>query len=142
MKSKKLRVLPCATTGIAAELLIEGATVHRRFGIPNNVKNDTSPRLARHSNYAQLLDAAQLIIIDEVSMQDRYVLEYLDRLLRSISEHHGHLPFGGKAVVIGGDWKQLMPVIRGKDEANQFARSVKSSQLFRCLAFPFLFQST
>lgn len=131
MKSQRLRVLPCATTGIAAELLIEGSTVHRRFGVPNDVKHDTQPRLQRHSNYAQLLDAAQLIIIDEVSMQDRYVLEYLNRLLQSISEHHGDLPFGGKAMIIGGDWKQLMPVIPGKDEANQFARSVKSSQLYR-----------
>jgi ATP-dependent DNA helicase PIF1 len=131
MKAKGLRVLPCATTGIAAELLIEGSTVHRRFCVQNDVKHDTQPRMARHSNYAMLLDAAQLIIIDEVSMQDRYVLEYVDKLLRSISEHHSKLPFGGKAVIIGGDWKQLMPVIPGKDEANQFARSVKSSQLYK-----------
>lgn len=131
MKAQRLRVLPCATTGIAAELLIEGSTVHRRFGVPNDVKHDTQPRIPRHSNYSMLLNAAQLIIIDEVSMQDRYVLEYLDRLLRSITEHYSHIPFGGKAIIIGGDWKQLMPVVPGKDEANQFARSVKSSQLYR-----------
>jgi hypothetical protein len=133
MKSQKLRVSPCATTGIAAELLIEGATVHRRFGIANDITHDTKPRVALHSDFALIMDAAQLIIIDEVSMQDRFVLEYLDRLLRSISPEYSDLPFGGKAIVLGGDWKQLMPVIPGGDEAKQFARSVKSSQLYRLL---------
>jgi ATP-dependent DNA helicase PIF1 len=127
-KAKKLRVLPCATTGIAAQLLIEGATAHRRFGVPNNVEHDTVSRIECHSKYASVLRAAQLIIIDEVSMQDRYVLEYIDRLYKDIMG--SRLPFGGKAIVIGGDWKQLMPVIPGKGPEEQFERSVKRSKLF------------
>jgi hypothetical protein len=63
-------------------------------------------------------------------MQDRYVLEYVNRLLKAISKNNSKLPFAGKVVIIGGDWKQLMPVIpRGSSEV-QFARSVKSSRLF------------
>lgn len=131
MKAKKLRVLPCASTGIAAELLIEGATAHRKFGVPNDVKGDTKPRIARHSSYAAVLDAAQAIIIDEVSMQDRWVLEYIDRELRAISSNYEDLPFGGKVIVLGGDWKQLMPVIPRANSDGQYARSVKCSDLFR-----------
>jgi ATP-dependent DNA helicase PIF1 len=77
------------------------------------------------------LDAAQLIIIDEISMQDRYVLEFVDRQLRDISPKYSHLPFAGKAIVIGGDWKQLMPVIAGGNSEVQCSRSVKLSRLFR-----------
>jgi len=131
MKARGMRVLATATTGIAATLLSDGTTVHMRFNVPNNVDHDTPSRIDRHSHYAAVLDAAQLLIIDEVSMQDRYVLEYVDRLLRSISPHHKDLPFGGKAIVISGDWKQLMPVIPGATEEMQFERSVKSSKLYR-----------
>jgi hypothetical protein len=96
-------VLACATTGIAAELLIDGATVHRTFGIPNELEGDTESNLVRHSRFAQVLDAAQVIIVDEVSMQDRYVLEYMDRALRSICKKEvAHLPFAGKTIVLGG----------------------------------------
>jgi ATP-dependent DNA helicase PIF1 len=133
MKSQKMRVLPCASTGIAAELLIDGGTVHRRFSVPNDVNKDDAPRVPRHSNYAAVLDAAQLIIIDEISMQDRYVLEYVDRQLRDISAKYHHLPFAGKTIVIGGDWKQLMPVIPGGNSEVQCSRSVKNSRLFRCI---------
>jgi hypothetical protein len=131
MKSQKMRVLPCASTGIAAELLIDGGTVHRRFSVPNDVSKDEPMRIPRHSNYAAVLDAAQLIIIDEISMQDRYVLEFVDRQLRDISVKYSDLPFAGKAIVIGGDWKQLMPVIPGGNNEVQCSRSVKNSRLFR-----------
>jgi len=126
-----LKALACASTGIAAELLIDGATAHRRFGIPNTVKTGDIPKIDRHSSFASVLDAAQLLIIDEVSMQDRAVIEYIDRVLRIISTDHEDLPFGGKVVVLGGDWKQLMPVIPGKGSDVQYAFSVKNSLLFR-----------
>ena len=115
--------------------------------MPNDVQGDTKPRIARHSAFAALLNKAQVIIIDEISMQDRFVLEYVDKLLREISGTHGDLPFGGKAVVIGGDWKQLLPVIPGKGSEAQFERCVKSSHLFRqtlltqILSHNYLFQS-
>jgi ATP-dependent DNA helicase PIF1 len=132
MKASGLKILPCATTGIAATLLIEGSTVHRRFNVPIDVQSDTPPKMDRHSNYAALINAAQVIVIDEVSMQDRYVLEYLDRLLRSICGPQFHdIPFGGKIMIIGGDWKQLLPVIPGKGSEVQFTRSVKSSSLWK-----------
>lgn len=126
-----MRVLACATTGIAAELLIEGSTVHRRFGVPNNLQIDDPVRIARHSAFAMVLDSAQVIIIDEISMHDRAVLEYIERTLRAISAEFGDLPFAGKVVVLGGDWKQLMPVIPGAGSEKQYLHSVKNSPLFR-----------
>ena len=128
--------MSCASTGIAADLLIDGATAHRRFGVKNNVKRNDEPKINRHTRFADILDAAQLVIIDEVSMQDRAVLEYIDKLLRYVclSPELKKLPFAGKVIVLGGDWKQLMPVVPGKGAAEQANHSFKNSHLFRWAA--------
>jgi hypothetical protein len=34
-------------------------------------------------------------------------------------------------VVLGGDWKQLMPVIPGGNDYAQFCASVKNSEFFK-----------
>ena len=133
MKAKKLKVLPCASTGIASELLNEGTTAHRRFGIPNSVKSDDEPKIDRHSRFAAVLNVAHAIIIDEISMQDRAVLEYIDKSLRQVAptQELRSTPFGGKVVVLGGDWKQLMPVVIGAGNEKQAQRSVKNCSLFK-----------
>ena len=125
-------------------MLIDGATAHRRFGVKNNVKRDDVPKINRHTRFADILDAAQLVIIDEVSMQDRAVLEYIDKLLRYVclSPDLKKLPFAGKVIVLGGDWKQLMPVVPGKGAAEQANHSFKNSHLFRSALLRFAFSIT
>lgn len=42
----------------------------------------------------------------------RHVLFYVDKLFKDIVERkYRHLPFGGKIILLGGDWKQLTPVV-------------------------------
>uniref|UniRef100_A0A453R0B5 ATP-dependent DNA helicase n=1 Tax=Aegilops tauschii subsp. strangulata TaxID=200361 RepID=A0A453R0B5_AEGTS len=52
---------------------------------------------------------ASLIIWDEVAMTKRQAVETLDRLLQDIMECS--LPFGGKVVGFGGDFRQVLPVV-------------------------------
>ncbi|KAL3084144.1 hypothetical protein niasHS_008613 [Heterodera schachtii] len=66
-----------------------------------------------------------------ISMQNKDVLEFVDRLLRSVAQDKlKEIPFAGKVVVIGGDWKQLTPVIPGGSDRHQLEASVKNSTLF------------
>lgn len=48
-------------------------------------------------------------------MMHRHCFEALDRSLRDMlrNENNGRLdiPFGGKVVVLGGDFRQILPVI-------------------------------
>jgi hypothetical protein len=61
-------VAACATTGIAAELLFEGTTVHRRFGpIPQDLSSESDSLIDLESEKANVIRAADVIIIDEVS---------------------------------------------------------------------------
>lgn len=57
-------MVACATTGIAALLLIGGGTVHRQFRITNDVDKNTPPRISAESLDAERLRNAELIIID------------------------------------------------------------------------------
>lgn len=61
-------VIAAASTGIAALLLIGGATAHRQFYIPNDVDNDTMPSINFESTKAEQLRKASLIIIDVIHL--------------------------------------------------------------------------
>nr|XP_051207578.1 uncharacterized protein LOC127323481 [Lolium perenne] len=61
------------------------------------------------SGTAELLKQASLVIWDEVAMTKRQAVETLDRSLQDIMECP--LPFGGKVVIFGGDFRQVLPVV-------------------------------
>ena len=116
MRHQKMGVITCASTGIAALLLSSGTTAHRALSVPNDVDSSTAPRIKYESAFGKKLREAKLLIIDEVSMVNKDVLEYIDRTLNDLQPKdqpkiEGN--FGGKVVVLGGDWKQLLPVIEG-----------------------------
>ena len=56
-----------------------------------------------------LLRKAAMIISDEVAMTRREAVETLDRSLQDIMESSE--PFGGKVMVFGGDFWQVLPVV-------------------------------
>jgi len=53
-----------------------------------------------------------IIIGDEAPMAHKFCFEPLDKSSRDImsSLNHVQSPFGGKVVVFGGDFKQILPV--------------------------------
>jgi len=82
------------------------------------------------TNLAELLSQTDLIIWDEALMTNRQCFEALDRSLRDIlCENDTELcdvPFGGKVVVLGGDPKQILPVIENANKA-QIINAFKES---------------
>ncbi|MCI09934.1 ATP-dependent DNA helicase PIF1, partial [Trifolium medium] len=59
---------------------------------------------------AHLIRRAKLIIWDEAPMMHKHCFEAVDRTLRDIMNEKRY-PFGGKVVVLGGDFRQILPVI-------------------------------
>uniref|UniRef100_A0A914YJA8 ATP-dependent DNA helicase n=1 Tax=Panagrolaimus superbus TaxID=310955 RepID=A0A914YJA8_9BILA len=126
MKNKK--VLACASTGIAATLLKHGMTAHSALYIPKELNSESRTRIGAHTEKGQFLNALDLLIIDEVSMLHKEVLKYIDRTLRTI-KNNDEL-FGGVTVLIGGDWKQLTPVVPRGQPSQVIEASVKSWEEF------------
>ncbi|XP_024190810.1 uncharacterized protein LOC112194807 isoform X4 [Rosa chinensis] len=102
-------VLATASSGIAANILPGGRTAHSRFKIPLNVDASSMCSISKQSALAQLVQDSTAIIWDEAPMTHRHVFEALDRTFRDIMDVD--LPFGGKIMIFGGDFRQVLPVI-------------------------------
>lgn len=62
-----------------------------------------------NSPIPELLKATSLIIWDEAPMTHRYAFEALDRTLQDIMQNTR--VFGGKVMLFGGDFRQVLPVV-------------------------------
>ena len=104
-----------ASSGVASLLLPGGRTAHSRFKIPIDLDDNSICDIKRGNKLAKLLVETSLIIWDEALMTNKQCFEALDRSLRDIMsetvKEASDIPFGGKVIVLGGDPKQILPVI-------------------------------
>ena len=101
-----MRVVPCATSALAASLMGHCRTAHTTFKIPMNLDDSTVIRMnSKHKEFLRSIDA---FIWDEVSMAHKWAVDAVDRLLRDL--HRNDRPFGGVPILFVGDFRQLLPV--------------------------------
>ena len=115
---ENLPVMATASTGIAANLLPRGQTLHSALRIPKGVTADARPTLEGHTQIAARLRRLAVLIVDEVSMLHRDVLNFAEMTLRELwpREHpRRQLPFGGTPIILSGNWAQLKPVVRHRE---------------------------
>ncbi|CAJ0600247.1 unnamed protein product [Cylicocyclus nassatus] len=78
-----------------------------------------------------MLRDVDVIVWDEISMQTRYAVECVDRLLRDVAAPDNRSqPFGGVVMVFGGDWCQFLPVIPGATKVDTIHATLKLSALW------------
>ncbi|XP_044591985.1 uncharacterized protein LOC123270113 [Cotesia glomerata] len=129
LKSQGKVVSTMAYTGIAATLLPNGKTVHKTFGLPVPMFSDSSSNVKPNSNQGRYLKSVDVFIWDEAPMSPRYSLEIIDRTLRHIMNID--VPFGGKMMILGGDFRQLLPVLTHATRSEMVNLSIKYSHLWR-----------
>lgn len=122
------KVSTMAFTGIAATLLPNGKTIHRTFGLPVPLFNDSVSNIKLGSKEAKVLEETDLFIWDEAPMSLRYTLDIINRLLRDIMNND--LPFGGKIFILGGDFRQLLPVLIHGTRDKTISLSIEYSSLW------------
>lgn len=69
--------------------------------------------LITHRSETNLVKEASLIIWDESPMMSKHCFESLDRSLNDIVRSERNKPFGGKVVIFGGNFRQVLPIIHG-----------------------------
>lgn len=133
LRSQQKIVLAVASSGVASLLLPGGRTAHSRFKIPCDLDEPTICEIKRGTMLAELIQATSLIIWDEALMTSRRAFEAVDRSLRDIqavcNPTASSLPFGGKVVVLGGDLRQILPVIEGGSRADIINAAIVNSPL-------------
>ncbi|RCN33554.1 hypothetical protein ANCCAN_20619 [Ancylostoma caninum] len=133
LEKQNKSVLCVASTGIAATLMIRGRTAHSTFCLPiKNLSSTSVARVEASSPLGTTLREVDLIIWDEVSMQNKYAIECVDRLLRDMAapSNAAH-PFGGVIIVLGGDWCQFLPVVPGGSPQDIMDVTLKKSYLWK-----------
>ena len=116
LRSHSLPVSSCASTGIAATI-INGCTSHKLLGVPMELEHDTHSLHSANCKAADLLRQSSCIIWDEAPASQCCVLELCNRFLQDICS--SALPFEGKTILAGGDWRQTPPVVvRGTNAQN------------------------
>jgi len=104
-----MKVACAAWTGIAATLMTDGQTVHSLFKLPVPMLENSTCNVSTTSAQAEQLKGVHLFVIDEASMIPMHALHAIDRCLRDITQNTR--PFGGKTLLLGGDFRQVLPVV-------------------------------
>ena len=109
-KHSEKNIIKCAPTGVAA-LNIGGSTIHRTFGVPVRLLGKSDVCTSRDK--LDVLEKADVILIDEISMCRIDVFEYVLRSLRRIG-------IKNKQLILVGDFYQLPPVLNEEREGEAF----------------------
>ncbi|KAL3648627.1 hypothetical protein CASFOL_005030 [Castilleja foliolosa] len=135
LRSKGHIVLNVASSGIASLLLPGGRTAHSRFGIPLNPHEGSDCNIRKGTPLADLMIRCKLIIWDEAPMMHKHCFEAVHNSLQDIMEdvHSANKdkPFGGKTVVFGGDFRQILPVVPKGTRQNIVNATINSSYLWK-----------
>ncbi|GMF48415.1 unnamed protein product [Phytophthora fragariaefolia] len=118
-----------ASSGIAALLLMGGRTAHSTFKIPLKLDEKSVCSIHKPSKLKKLFQETSLIIWDEPPMTHRHAFEDVDRSLRDVLNNDED-PFGGKTVVLSGDFRQILPAVVRGTPAETIDACLKSSHLW------------
>uniref|UniRef100_A0A1I7T222 ATP-dependent DNA helicase n=1 Tax=Caenorhabditis tropicalis TaxID=1561998 RepID=A0A1I7T222_9PELO len=128
LSAKGRKVICVSHTGIAACLLPNGCTAHRKFSIPLEVSDVMACRVSFGGPEAEKLSQTDCIIWDEVCMTDRRILDAVNILFQQLK--NSTLPFGGVMMIFGGDWRQILPIVETAKSFGVIKYTLKNSLLF------------
>nr|XP_016500722.1 PREDICTED: ATP-dependent DNA helicase PIF3-like [Nicotiana tabacum] len=126
--SRGMIALATTTSGVAAAILSGGRTTHSRFDIPLQTTDTTITDMSKQNGGATLIRKSKLIIWDEAHMANHQTIETVDRSFRDIMDINE--PFGGKVMVFGGDFRQVLQVVPKFTRAETINTSLVKSYLW------------
>nr|GEV76490.1 DNA helicase [Tanacetum cinerariifolium] len=115
--------------GIASLLLPSGRTAHSRFKLPLELPKESLCRITNNTQLGKLLANTDLIIWDEAPMNNQCCFEAIDRSLRDIIDKPSSL-FNEKSVLLGGDFRQTIPVKKGASKIKVISSCISESELW------------
>ncbi|XP_076066096.1 uncharacterized protein LOC143039740 [Oratosquilla oratoria] len=126
VRSKRGIALAVASSGIVATVLHGGRTAHNMFKIPLMESHELrSCSIKKNTQMSKLLGMCSLIVWDEVVMANKNMLLAVDITLRgllSANEFMGGIPF-----VCAGDFRQILPVVKGGGSNQEISATIKNT---------------
>ncbi|GBN54970.1 hypothetical protein AVEN_216338-1 [Araneus ventricosus] len=128
VRGKGDQAIAVASTGIAATLLTGGRTAHSIFKIPLTLNVTSTCNLKPNTSEAKILLDAKVIVWDEAPMTHVHAFLAVDRLLKDLTKCDE--PFGGKIILLGGDFRQVLPVILRGSRSLTVSGCIKKHRLW------------
>ena len=120
-----------APTGIAA-INVNGATLHSFFLFKPGLLTPESLEEIGNKSRRALIRKVKTIVIDEISMVRSDVFAAIDARLRSLARGGScEKPFGGKQIILVGDFFQLPPVVKSETEDNYLRQELGGYYAFQ-----------
>ncbi len=105
-----------APTGLAA-VNVNGSTINSFFLLPMGLIHEGNIGPLTSRRRIEALRAVKTIVIDEISMVRSDIFAAMDLRLRAVAApSNGDKPFGGKQMIVIGDFFQLAPVVKSDIE--------------------------
>ena len=117
-----------APTGIAA-ININGSTIHSFFQLKPGLLTPDSIEPVGSRKRIDMIRSVMTIVIDEISMVRSDLFVAIDMRLQEVTGCNK--PFGGKQVILVGDFLQLPPVVKEKTEADYLDRELGGHYAFQ-----------
>ncbi|GKD02999.1 ATP-dependent DNA helicase PIF1-like protein, partial [Tanacetum coccineum] len=126
--------------GIVSLLLPAGRIAHSRFVIPLELLENYTYGIKQNTHLAELMQEVELIIWDEAPMTQKYAFKALDNTLRDILGYptpaNRNKIFSGLTVLLGGDFRQILPVIPKGKRSDIVHACISRSKLWKhCKVF-------
>lgn len=118
-----------AASGIASTLLFGGRTAHSTFNLPLKPDKEARVTMASNSPKAIMLKRCKLIVWDECTMVNKAHFESLNVTLQDITRKSSLM--GGIVVLLSGDFRQTLPVVKRGTPADTINASLKRSVLWK-----------
>lgn len=111
--------------GIASILLNNGSIYRSPFKIYPPITETTTSKIEEHHVEAYNIRNVSLIIIDEVTMMTVHALDAIDKLFLKVTKNN--IPFGGKDLLLRGDFRQCLPVVKNGNRVTIVESTIKNS---------------
>lgn len=135
VRSERKYDVSVASSGIAVLLLSSGRTAHSRFKIPLELSESSCCTINHRTDLASLIQQASLFIWDEASTINRFAFEAVVRTIRDLVKNTPYCSedriFGGKLFVLGGDFRQILPVVSKVGHELTVSSSLPRSTIWR-----------
>ena len=129
IRSNNEILLAIASSGIASLLLPKRRTAHSRFRIPLSIDKFSTCYIKKRTQLEKLIEKTTLILWDEAPMNNKFCFEALDKSLQDLKNNY-YQPFGGLTVVLGGDFRQILPLITSGTKEHIIDATITNSYLW------------
>lgn len=119
-----------ASSAIASTFSIGGRTAHAALKIPLDIASKENPtcNISRNSTDGRLLQESKIIVWDKCSMAHRKSLDALNVTLKDLRNTNYFM--GGVLLLLAGDFRQILLVIKNSTPAEELDACLKSSSLW------------